>query len=98
MGFTGLVILTAVWHAELPLAARSAAPHQIISRLAGGKLTPALLAYALVWCAFRRSDFPLVLAHYWMVCSALRTCHGFPAVLYAGMSWKHQALKALFAF
>ncbi len=64
-----------------------------------GKLTLALLAYALVWCIFRRILFysvPAVFANGLFSIGVMQTLTFLPFFMLGALSWKHQALKALF--
>ena len=64
-----------------------------------GKLTLALLAYALMWCVFRRILFytvPDVFANGLFSIGVMQTLTFLPFFMLGALSWKHQALKALF--
>ncbi|MDI9277865.1 glucans biosynthesis protein MdoC [Pantoea sp. EABMAA-21] len=64
-----------------------------------GKLTLALLAYALVWCLFRRALFyavPAVFADGLFSVAVMQTLTFLPFFMLGALAWKHQALKALF--
>ncbi|ERH67269.1 MULTISPECIES: glucans biosynthesis protein MdoC [Pantoea] len=64
-----------------------------------GKLTLALLAYALVWCAFRRLIFhfaPALLMDGLFSIAVMQSLFFLPFFMLGALSWKHQALKALF--
>ncbi|MGK3128104.1 glucans biosynthesis protein MdoC [Pantoea sp. C8B4] len=64
-----------------------------------GKLTLALMAYALVWCLFRRALFyavPAVFADGLFSVAVMQTLTFLPFFMLGALAWKHQALKALF--
>jgi glucan biosynthesis protein C len=64
-----------------------------------GKLTLALLIYALIWCAFRRVLFyfvPGVFADGLFSIAVMQMLMFLPFFMLGALSWKHQALKALF--
>ncbi len=64
-----------------------------------GKLTLALMVYALIWCVFRRMLFytvPEVFANGLFSIGVMQTLTFLPFFMLGALSWKHPALKALF--
>lgn len=64
-----------------------------------GKLTLAFMAYALIWCVFRRVLFhfvPAVFGDGLFSIAVMQTLMFLPFFMLGALSWKHQALKALF--
>ncbi|ORM64576.1 glucans biosynthesis protein MdoC [Pantoea rodasii] len=64
-----------------------------------GKLTLVFMAYALVWCLFRRALFysvPGVFADGLFSVAVMQTLTFLPFFMLGALAWKHQALKALF--
>ncbi len=64
-----------------------------------GKVTLALMSYALAWCLFRRALFytvPAVFADGVFSIAVMQTLMFLPFFMLGALCWKHPALKALF--
>ncbi|ADU68755.1 glucans biosynthesis protein MdoC [Pantoea sp. At-9b] len=69
------------------------------TRVGWGKLTLALLAWSLIWCVFRRAIFyfqPAWLMDGLFSTAVMQSLFFLPFFMLGALSWKHQALKALF--
>lgn len=69
------------------------------ARVGWGKLTLALLAWSLIWCVFRRAIFyfqPAWLMDGLFSTAVMQSLFFLPFFMLGALSWKHQALKALF--